>query len=265
MGPQATGHVFISYAREDQTYVRNLADSLRKRGFEPWMDDRLRSGDRWWQTIDEAIQECAAFIVVMTPDSNKSEWVEREVMLALDEQKPILPLLLRGRRFSVLVNTQYDDVTNGRMPPDEFYERLEQVAPSKKEAKSQPPTTQPQPKPPSKIVPSRAEKEHLEILKQGVEAWNQWRKANPLARPKLLSADLSGADLSGADLSGANLFGANLRGADLSRANLFGADLRWADLSRAYLLGANLSRAKYNDFTVWPTFFPPPSGAIKVE
>jgi formylglycine-generating enzyme required for sulfatase activity len=135
MGPQAAGHVFISYAREDKTYARNLADSLHQRGFEPWMDDRLRSGDRWWRTIDQSIQDCAAFIVVMTPDSKKSEWVEREVMLALDERKPILPLLLRGRRFSLLGSTQFEDVTGGRMPSDNFYERLEREvrAPSEEE------------------------------------------------------------------------------------------------------------------------------------
>ena len=35
--------VFISYAREDQEYARKLADSLRKCGLEPWMDDRIKS------------------------------------------------------------------------------------------------------------------------------------------------------------------------------------------------------------------------------
>jgi hypothetical protein len=120
-----TGHVFISYAREDQTYARKLAEGLRQRGLEVWMDDRIDFGDRWWQTIVQAIDASSAFVVVMTPDAEKSEWVEREVLVALDEDKPIFPLLMRGRRFPLLVTTQYVDVTGGRMPPDEFYERLE--------------------------------------------------------------------------------------------------------------------------------------------
>ena len=41
-----------------------------------------------------------------------------------------------------------------------------------------------------------ANPEHLEILKQGVEFWNNWRELNPY-----LVADLSGADLKGSDLS----------------------------------------------------------------
>ena len=54
---------------------------------------------------------------------------------------------------------------------------------------------------------SMANDEHFAILKQGVAAWNEWRRENPDIRP----------DLSGANLRGAKLSGANLRGADLSR------------------------------------------------
>lgn len=35
-----------------------------------------------------------------------------------------------------------------------------------------------------------ANQEHLDILKQGVEAWNQWRKDHPAINPDLREADL---------------------------------------------------------------------------
>jgi hypothetical protein len=120
-------HVFISYAREDQAYTRELADHLRERGFSVWMDDRIDFGDRWWPTIVQNLRACGAFVVVMTPESERSEWVHREVLLALDERKPILPLLLRGEGFRILIDTQYANVTGERMPPEEFYDRLRQV------------------------------------------------------------------------------------------------------------------------------------------
>ena len=123
-----------------------------------------------------------------------------------------------------------------------------------------------------------ANEEHLKILKQGVDAWNQWRKQNPeivpdlsdtdLSRANLKGVQLSGAylvradlsraqlgktDLSGANLAGAglveanlieaNLSGAHLYGAELSRANLVRVDLRRATLIEAILIGANLIRA----------------------
>lgn len=93
-----------------------------------------------------------------------------------------------------------------------------------------------------------ANKKQIAILKQGVEAWNQWREKNPAIRPDLGEADLFGANLSGANLHGADLFGANLseanlHGADLSGADLSGADLRSAKLSEANLIKANLIEA----------------------
>ncbi len=51
-----------------------------------------------------------------------------------------------------------------------------------------------------------ADKSHLDILEQGVEAWNSWREQNHFSiRPDLSKTDLSESFLSGADLSGANL------------------------------------------------------------
>ncbi len=94
-----------------------------------------------------------------------------------------------------------------------------------------------------------ANPEHLAKLKEGVEAWNLWRKQNPkVKRPDLCEADLHWADLnrahlSGASLTGANLNWANLWGADLDEANLQQANLRGANLSGANLSGANLCYA----------------------
>ncbi len=67
-----------------------------------------------------------------------------------------------------------------------------------------------------------ANSEHLRILHQGVQPWNEWRGKNPSEMPHLIGAGLSGADLIGADLSGANLSGADLSGAHLNVANLSG-------------------------------------------
>jgi formylglycine-generating enzyme required for sulfatase activity len=120
-----TGHIFISYERNDQAYTRKLRDSLRQRGFDVWVDERIDSGDRWLRTIERAVRDSAAVVVVMTPEARDSEWVEAEILLAQDEGKPIFPLLLRGKVFFSLVTKQYTNVTDGQMPPDDFYERLE--------------------------------------------------------------------------------------------------------------------------------------------
>jgi hypothetical protein len=135
-----------------------------------------------------------------------------------------------------------------------------------------------------------ANPEHLAKLREGVEAWNQWRSRYPKIVPDLVGSRLSGADLSradlngvnlsrsdldeatlilanlsdaklnhtnlaiaslsGADLTGADLFAATLQGAVLAGTNFFGADLTEVILADALLFGANLSQAKLDSADV---------------
>ena len=81
---------------------------------------------------------------------------------------------------------------------------------------------------------------HLDILRNGVEAWNEWRAQNPSIEPELNGADLQRADLRGADLRGADLRGASLQGASLQGASLQGASLEDASLEDSDLRGAFL-------------------------
>jgi hypothetical protein len=103
-----------------------------------------------------------------------------------------------------------------------------------------------------------ANPEHLEMLKAGVDVWNEQRMKRIQIQPheqeanftdaNLRRADLRGADLRGVDLRKADLLRARLEGADLrdgilTTANLVGAKLRGANLKGAYLNVADLSRA----------------------
>jgi hypothetical protein len=83
--------------------------------------------------------------------------------------------------------------------------------------------------------------EHLDILKRGVKAWNQWRKDSPDAEPDLSGANLSGAKLYNIDLSRANLEWTDLSSADLGDADLIGATFKDTNLSMAKLHRTNLS------------------------
>ncbi len=89
-----------------------------------------------------------------------------------------------------------------------------------------------------------ANRQLLDLLQQGVDVWNAWRKAHPHIQPDLSEAHLEGAHLEGVRLEGANLKRAHLEGADL-----LGAHLEEADLSYAHLEGANLRLAFFDSAT----------------
>jgi uncharacterized protein YjbI with pentapeptide repeats len=97
-----------------------------------------------------------------------------------------------------------------------------------------------------------ADPSHLDILKEGVEAWNEWRTQNPSITPDLTAAHLLMADLSGANLSHANLSEAMLAQADLTRANLTDANLSGADLTAANLTQLQINEANGDKTTQLP-------------
>ncbi|OLB41311.1 MAG: hypothetical protein AUH05_08600 [Ktedonobacter sp. 13_2_20CM_53_11] len=89
--------------------------------------------------------------------------------------------------------------------------------------------------------------EHLDLLKQGVACWNDWRAKNPTIPPDLKRAELARIDLPKANLSDTYLNEANLSQAHLREANLVGADLSKADLRQATLCYANLTWANLSE------------------
>ena len=126
-------HVFISYSHKDQEYATQLAQTLEMEGYTTWIDNRgIDYGAHWPHVIQEALDTCTAFIVVMSPNAFDSQWVQNELSRAQRKQKPILPLLLDGDEPWLMVeSTQYADVRGGKMPPKKFYERLGKVLPRK--------------------------------------------------------------------------------------------------------------------------------------
>ncbi len=65
-----------------------------------------------------------------------------------------------------------------------------------------------------------ANQEHLALLKQGVEVWNEWREKNPEIRLDLRWADLIEANLSGVQALGTNFEGAIFTGACIENWNI---------------------------------------------
>lgn len=122
-------HIFISYSKQNRDYARKLTAKLLAEGFDVWIDERIDYGENWWNAILEAIKGSGAFIVIMTPESLGSRWVQREVTLADQWQKPAFPILVKGENWPIYVLTQYATVQAEALPAADFYERLAEVIP----------------------------------------------------------------------------------------------------------------------------------------
>jgi serine/threonine protein kinase len=120
----APQHVFISYSRRDNDYVRQLHDYLQQNGLQIWIDDQIEHGDQWFITINDAIKTSAAVLVIMSPDAEVSEWVNKEILLAKRYRKPIFPILLHGEEMPILIDLQFADVRDGSMPDADFHRRV---------------------------------------------------------------------------------------------------------------------------------------------
>ncbi|WP_121967932.1 toll/interleukin-1 receptor domain-containing protein [Leptolyngbya sp. BC1307] len=117
--------IFISYSHTDEAYVRGLVKAFESRGLSVWLDNHINYGAQWQQVIEANLRACRAFVLVMTPRSNQSHWVNCELALAVSLNKKIFPILLEGD--SVWFNVyalQSADVREGRLPSAHFFEDM---------------------------------------------------------------------------------------------------------------------------------------------
>jgi hypothetical protein len=93
-----TYDVFLSYSRKDSRIFQTVRDTLRNAGLVVWTDDHLKPGTASWKNaIEHAIEHSRCVVVILSPDSKNSVWVERELDYASSHRKPIFPLLARGK------------------------------------------------------------------------------------------------------------------------------------------------------------------------
>jgi adenylate cyclase len=87
--------VFLSYSRKDNNQALELAERLRAGGTSVWIDQHgIEGASSWSGEIVRAINQCSALIVLLSHSSIESDNVTREVALAYEKKKRILPIEL---------------------------------------------------------------------------------------------------------------------------------------------------------------------------
>jgi hypothetical protein len=79
---------FVSYARVDGDFARQLAERLRAAGVDLWLDQfDIVMGQRWDAAIQTALRSCQGVIVVLSPGSVESDNVLDEISYAMEQKK----------------------------------------------------------------------------------------------------------------------------------------------------------------------------------
>jgi hypothetical protein len=91
LGSIGMGHVFVSYAHDDEAVVGMLASDLVSHGFDVWWDRRLQPGTSFNVEIDRALRKASCVLVVWSRHSVDSEWVQAEAEVGRS-CKTLLPI-----------------------------------------------------------------------------------------------------------------------------------------------------------------------------
>ena len=88
--------VFISYAREDQPFVRRLQSALEARDLSAWVDwEDIPPTAEWMQEVEAAIEGSESLLFVVSPDSVASPTCRREIDHAASHRKRLVPVVYR--------------------------------------------------------------------------------------------------------------------------------------------------------------------------
>ena len=93
--------IFVSHSHLDNDFGTELTQDLRhalKDESAIFYDilGGLHGGETWWEKIVEELVARDVFLLILSSDAMASPWVRREINMALNEGKYILPVLYRS-------------------------------------------------------------------------------------------------------------------------------------------------------------------------
>ncbi len=99
--------IFVSYSREDQSQVFPIVEKLRERGLNIWIDQEGIHGAKLWsQEIVKAIESSKVFILFASAKAFNSRNVTKELALASESDKHILPIFLEDAEIPAAMKYQ---------------------------------------------------------------------------------------------------------------------------------------------------------------
>lgn len=113
--------VFISYSRKDYkdengnvipgNVVSKIKDALDEAGISFWFDENgIHHGDDFGEKIVDNIEDSEIFIFLSTLNSNSSKWTKKEISVAHELDKTIIPVRIDNSRYDRAVMFKISDL-----------------------------------------------------------------------------------------------------------------------------------------------------------
>lgn len=117
-------HIFISHSSKDKAFVRFFYDRLNHDIQDAlWVDlIEIYAGTAWEPAIENALNTAAALIVIFSPNSLNSEWVDYEIQRAKELGILIIPILSQGEVVGEYNEDQYIDARE--LEPETVVQRI---------------------------------------------------------------------------------------------------------------------------------------------
>jgi len=87
-------NLFLSYAHDDTDIANELASVLRSGGQKVWQDNVISTGERWQESLRNAINDAEGIVLALTPNWIASPWCQWEFVTAVELKKKVIPVLL---------------------------------------------------------------------------------------------------------------------------------------------------------------------------
>lgn len=117
---QSEPEIFVSYSRADSELVDKLTKALKRLDQRVWVDQgEIDAGEDWSKSIDYALESCITVLVILSPDSVRSDQVRAEWTRAMQIQKRIIPIVIKSCVIPIRLSIyQYIEATE--LSPDKI-------------------------------------------------------------------------------------------------------------------------------------------------
>ena len=109
-GDEIMGYAFISYSTKNQSAADAMRALFNKHEIDTWMAPYdIPAGSEYAEVLYDALSKCSCLVLMLTDVSQNSQWVRKEVNIAITSGKTIIPVKLEDIELNSMLKFYLND------------------------------------------------------------------------------------------------------------------------------------------------------------